>query len=104
VRAATRAKVTGPAAERLFVSFRPCHTCVMHEPATLKLDTGAEVRVEVDRDDLTRDEIVVRRSGERSSPTRVGLLHIVDAHLAVAAPHAPGTTDRHLAADRQRPY
>ena len=76
----------------------------MRERATLKLDAGDAVRVEVDRDDLDRDEIVVRRAdnGSPSSPMR--LLEIVDAHLADAKPHAAGTTDRQLAADRLRPY
>lgn len=76
----------------------------MRERATLKLDAGDTVRVEVDRDDLHRDEIVVRRADNGSPSADVGLLKLVDEHLAGAAPHAAGTTDRQLAADRLRPY
>lgn len=76
----------------------------MRERATLKLDAGDTVRVEVDREDLDHDEIVVHRASYGARSTPVGLLEVVDAHLAVAAPHAAGTTDRHLAADRFRPY
>jgi stress response protein YsnF len=76
----------------------------MREPATLKLDAGEEVRVEVDREALERDEIVVRRTDDRATRAADELLGIVDAHLASAASHAAGTTDRLIAADRQRPY
>jgi hypothetical protein len=34
----------------------------MRELATLRMDTGREVRVEVVREDVERDEIVVRRT------------------------------------------
>jgi len=74
------------------------------EQATLKLDSGDEVRVEVERDDLGRDEIVVRRKGRTYRPARRNLLEVVDEHLATAKPHPAGTTDRLLAADRNRPY
>ncbi len=39
----------------------------MVEQATLKLDSGDELRVEVEREDLKRDEIVVRRKGRSSA-------------------------------------
>ena len=80
------------------------HCGCMRERATLKLDTGAEVRVEVERDDLDRDEIVVRRSDDHTPSATNGLLSVVDEHLAAAARHAAVTTDRHLSADRLRPY
>ncbi len=77
----------------------------MCEHATLKLDTGDELRVELDSDDLKHDEIVVRRTqGFESSSAGGGLLAVVDEHLAGAAPHPSATTDRLLEADRQRPY
>jgi len=76
----------------------------MRERATLRLDAGDELRVEVERDDLAREEIVVRRAGENVPATRDGLLAVIDEHLASAEPHAAGTTDRLLVADRQRPY
>jgi hypothetical protein len=76
----------------------------MRERATLRLDSGDEVRVEVDRADLDREEIVVRRAEPGASPPRVGLLAAVDQHLAQAAPHPAGSTDRLLSTDRLRPY
>jgi hypothetical protein len=75
----------------------------MRERATLRLDTGDELRVEVERDDLAREEIVVRRAVENDT-TGDALLVAIDEHLASAKPHAAGTTDRLLAADRQRRY
>ncbi|MGP0039005.1 MAG: hypothetical protein ACLP4R_31250 [Solirubrobacteraceae bacterium] len=75
----------------------------MREGATLKLDSGEEVRVDVDRDDLDRDEIVVRRTAQ-PTPSRDNLLAWIDQHLATAKPHPAGTTDRFLEADRERPY
>jgi hypothetical protein len=77
----------------------------MLERATLRLDTGDEVPVEVVRENTDRDEIVVRRTGaaRKAAPTR-NLVAAVDAHLAIATPHAAGSTDQALAADRQRPY
>ncbi len=80
------------------------HFVVMRERATLKLDSGDEVRVVVDRDDLVHDEIVVRRADNGSSVAPSGLLGIIDEHLASAARHPAGTTDRLLSADRRRPY
>lgn len=78
----------------------------MVEQATLKLDSGDELRVEVERDDLKRDEIVVRRKGQPRHPPRRNLLEVVDDLLADpnTKSHPAGTTDRLLAADRDRPY
>lgn len=76
----------------------------MRELATLRMDTGREVRVEIVREDVARDEIVVRRTtGRGTGPTR-DLIAVIDAHLPTAARHPAGTTDRLLAADRDRPY
>ena len=75
----------------------------MREGATLKLDSGEEVRVDVDRADLERDEIVVRRTAEPTA-SRENLLAWIDQHLARAKQHPAGTTDRFLEADRERPY
>jgi hypothetical protein len=75
----------------------------MREGATLKLDSGEEVRVDVDRADLERDEIVVRRTVEPTA-SRENLLAWIDQHLASAKQHPAGTTDRFLEADRERPY
>jgi ferritin-like protein len=76
----------------------------MRELATLRMDTGREVRVEVIREDAEHDEIVVRRTTEfGTAPTR-DLIAVIDAHLPTATRHPAGTTDRLLAADRDRPY
>jgi hypothetical protein len=74
----------------------------MREGATLKLDSGEELRVDVDRDDLGQDEIVVRRPGTGPAPSQERLLASIDRHLANAKSHPAGTTDRWLAADRDR--
>jgi hypothetical protein len=76
----------------------------MRERATLRLDAGDELRVEVDRDDLGHEEIVVRRADENGHTGSTGLLAAIDEHLPAASPHSAGTTDRLLEADRQRPY
>jgi hypothetical protein len=76
----------------------------MRERGTLKLDRGDELRVELDLDDLDRDEIIVRRAGDSDEADQGDLLAAVDEHLATAEQHAAGTTDRLLEADRQRPY
>ena len=76
----------------------------MREPATLKLDRGDELRVEVDSEDLNGDEIVVRRTKDARNAAREDWLAVIDRHLASAKPHPAGTTDRLLEADRQRPY
>ncbi len=75
----------------------------MREPATLKLDAGEEVRVEVDREDLDHDAIVVHRA-EVTSRDHGQLLKVIDDHLAHSAPSPAGTTDRLRQADRERPY
>jgi hypothetical protein len=74
----------------------------MREPATLKLDAGEEVRVEVDREDLNHDAIVVHRA-EAPSRDRRQLLKVIDNHLAHSTPSPAGTTDRLRQADRERP-
>lgn len=74
----------------------------MRQRATLRLQSGDEIRVELDADDLDHDEIVVRRT-VASAAKPGGLLAVIDAHLASAERHAAGTTDRLLDADRQRP-
>ncbi len=76
----------------------------MREKATLKLDGGEELRVEVDREDLKRDEIVVRRAPGNGAPAAGNLIADIDEHLAIATRHPAGTTDRLLQADRERPY
>lgn len=77
----------------------------MVERAVLRLDSGEELRVEVVREDADRGEIVVRRT-PNARPTDSGgdLIAVVDAHLARAVRHPAGTTDRLLAADRDRSY
>lgn len=89
----------------LFSATRLWHTLGrMRELATLRMDTGREVRVEVVREDAARDEIVVRRTaGGGAAPTR-DLIAVIDTHLPTASRHPAGTTDRLLAADRDRPY
>ncbi|MGK2937251.1 MAG: hypothetical protein ACSLFR_05550 [Solirubrobacteraceae bacterium] len=76
----------------------------MRERATLRLDAGDQVRVEVDRLDLDRDEIVVHRTEPDQQSANSRLLEVIDRHLATATPHSAGTTDRLLQADRDRPY
>ena len=75
----------------------------MREEATLKLDSGEELRVELDRDDLKQDEIVVRRVTNGSMPL-ADRLAVIDEVIASATPHPAGTTDRVLEPDRERPY
>ena len=76
----------------------------MREPATLKLDRGDELRVEVDSEDLDGEEIVVRRHIDDGIAQHADRLAVIDKHLATAKRHPAGTTDRLLEADRQRPY
>lgn len=76
----------------------------MAERGTLRLDTGREVRVEVLQTNRDGDEMLVRATPDAPPAPTADLLAIIDAHLATAAPHAPGTTDLLLAADRDRPY
>jgi len=75
----------------------------MRERGTLRLDTGRVMRVEVVGEDPRRHELVVRETDERTAETP-DLLTVIDAHLAAAPRRAAGTTDRLLAADRDRPY
>ena len=75
----------------------------MAERATLRLDSGDEVRVTVEREDLDRQEITVRRL-DALALANGDLLRVVDEHLATAMPHPAGTTDRLLQAERDRPY
>lgn len=74
----------------------------MRELATLTLDSGAEVRVELDREDLASDEILVRRAGAAGAASVEDLLRVLEDHLATAEPHGAGTTDRLLESDRLR--
>ena len=76
----------------------------MREKATLKLDNGAELRVELDSDDLDHEEIVVHRAVDNGAAAGDDLIAVVDEHLKTAKRHPAGTTDRLLQADRQRPY
>src|SRR3954470_21031965 len=81
------------------------HSAGMREKATLKLDNGAEVRVELDTDDLSHEELVVRRAPDNGGGDVPGtLITILDEHLATANRHPAGTTDQLLAVDRDRPY
>lgn len=76
----------------------------MREKATLKLDTGAELRVELDSEALDHEEIVVRRATDRGERPGDDLVAVLREHLATAKRHPAGTTDRLLQADRERPY
>ena len=76
----------------------------MRERGTLRLDAGDVLRVEVDREALDGDEIVVRRAVDDAVPPRKDLVEVIDRHLRTAKPHPDGTTDRLLQADRDRPY
>ncbi len=80
------------------------HCQVMREKAILRLDTGEELRVELDPEDLEHNEIVVWRAAENGASDRSDLIAVIDQHLATARRHAAGTTDRLLQADRTRPY
>lgn len=71
----------------------------MAERGTLRLDTGREVRVEVLQTNRDGDEMLVRAVPDAPPAPTADLLTIIDAHLATAAPHAPGTTDLLPAAD-----
>lgn len=74
----------------------------MADRGTLRLDSGREVRVEVAKTKRDGDEMLVRAIPDPPPAPTADLLTIIDAHLATAAPHAAGTTDRLLAADRDR--
>lgn len=76
----------------------------MAERGTLRLDTGREVRIEVVKTNPDGDEMLVRATPDTPPAPTADLLAIIDAHLATATPHPPGTTDLLLTADRDRPY
>ncbi len=76
----------------------------MRANATLQLDEGLTLRVEVDRADLERAEITVRRTDPEPESGGGDLAAMLRAHLATAKPHPAGTTDRLLQEDRDRPY
>jgi len=72
----------------------------MAQRATLRTDTGRELRVEILQEHVEGGEIVVRRIDADDSPT-ADLLTVVDAHLTVAASYPAGTTDRILGVDQE---
>lgn len=72
----------------------------MREGATLRLDSGTELRVDVETDDLNSSEIVVRRSAEGAQPL-ADRLAVLDDIIATGRPHPAGTTDAWLAHDRE---
>ncbi|MGC9221882.1 MAG: hypothetical protein ACP5H2_11130 [Solirubrobacteraceae bacterium] len=77
----------------------------MREAATLKLDSGPEVRVEVDPEQLDGDEITVRRAAQPPTvKTGAAFVAAWEQMRPALQPHPAGTTDRLLAADRDRPY
>ena len=71
---------------------------------TLKLDSGEELRVTIDSEDLERPEFVVRRIASDSRSRLADHLAVIDRHLATTKRHPAGTTDRLLAGDHNRPY
>jgi hypothetical protein len=75
----------------------------MREKATLKLDDGAELGVELDSQDLDREEIMRRASDNGVATADSGLIAVIDELLATATRHPAGTTNRMLEADRERP-
>ena len=87
------------------MAFRRARLCGhMREKATLKLDGGGEPRVEVDREDLDREEIVVRRATSGRAFESGDLIAVIDEHLATAERRGAGTTAQLAQADRERPY
>ncbi len=75
----------------------------MREPATLVLSSGEKIEVEVDRDALAADDIVVHRAPVAAKSTARAAA-AMRAYLNTAVRHPAGTTDRLLEADRNRPY
>jgi hypothetical protein len=75
----------------------------MRESATLVLSNGEKIEVEVDRDALAADDIVVHRAPvEAKSASRAAA--VMREYLKTAVRHPAGTTDRLRQADRDRPY
>jgi hypothetical protein len=75
----------------------------MREGATLTLDSDEVLRVDVDREELARDEFLVRIVAA-STKTHVERLAIIDEIIASIESRPAGTTDRALEPDRDRPY
>lgn len=75
----------------------------MRQCATLMLDSGEILRVDVEPEDLARDEFLVRVVGA-SPKTHAERLAIIDAIIASAEPRPAGATDAAVEADRIRPY
>lgn len=66
----------------------------------MRLDSGTELRVDVETDDLNGNEIVVRRSAEGAQPL-ADRLAVLDDIIATGRRHPAGTTDAWLAHDRE---
>ncbi|HYB26075.1 MAG TPA: hypothetical protein VEF89_05635 [Solirubrobacteraceae bacterium] len=66
----------------------------------MRLDSGTELHVDVETDDLNGSEIVVRRSAEGAQPL-ADRLAVLDDIIATGRPHPAGTTDAWLAHDRE---
>jgi hypothetical protein len=71
----------------------------MRELATLTLDSGEVLRVDVEPEDLVRDEFLVRVVAT-SPKTHAERLAIVDEIIASAEPRPAGTTDACTLADK----
>jgi hypothetical protein len=76
----------------------------MRESGVLVLDRGDEIRIEVDPNELEKQEFVVHRIPEPDTAGTADRLAVIDRHLATAKRHPAGTTDRLLEDDRERPY
>lgn len=75
----------------------------MRELATLTLDSGEVLRVDVEPEDLARDEFLVRVV-VASPKTHAERLAIIDEIIASGEPRPAGTTDTAVEADRIRLY
>jgi hypothetical protein len=75
----------------------------MRQRATLTLDSGEVLRVDVESEDLARDEFLVRIVAA-SPKTHTERLAVIDAIITSAEPRPAGTTDAAVEADRIRPY
>jgi len=78
-------------------------TLRLREGATLKLENGTEIHVDLDSADLGRDEITLRRISPEEKPLAAKLA-VIDQITAAARPHPAGTTGWLLAADHNRAY